>query len=250
MPKTENDNIFYEEIFNTNGTSYHSAMKLVPNARDTEFKTALSFLDLNPGDTLLDVPAGGGYLKAYCPDDIHYHGYDFSTCFGHNDIGINKCTETNIPMDDQSVDKIVCLAAMHHVEDRIGFYQEAKRLLKPNGRLVIADALLGSQQDYFLNSFVDQWTKLGHRGNFMQTTRETKDLASIGFETTFHDQHYTWVFESPEQAKSYCRLLFTLNKNPTDSQIDDQLDKLGTKKTSSQFLMNWSLGFITAKLTV
>lgn len=250
MTDAKDRKIFYEEIFNHNGASYHAAMELVPNARDEEFNTALSFVDLKPNDVVLDVPAGGGYLKRYLPDNIEYHAYDFSIGFGDNDINVNKCTETSIPMADNSVDYLFCLAAMHHVENRLGFYKEAKRVLKDNGTLIIADALLGGEQDNFLNTFVDQWNSLGHKGDFMQADREAKDLVTIGFESTFSDEKYYWTFDSPEQARSYCRLLFALNKNPSDTQIDQELQKLGTKKTSSQFLMGWRLGFITAKLTV
>jgi len=249
MHESSKGQIYYEELFNHNGASYHAAMKLVPNARDEEFNTALSFVDLNANDVVLDVPAGGGYLKSYLPDNIDYHAYDFSNGFSHNNIEINKCSETSIAMPDNSVDTIFCLAAMHHIENRLGFYQEAKRILKPDGTLLIADALVGSLQDSFLNTFVDRWNKLGHKGDFMQAERETKELAFIGFESTSSDEEYYWKFDSLEQARHYCRLLFAMDKNPSDNEVDVQLKLLGTKKTSSQFLMNWRLGFITAKLS-
>ena len=246
MTHIKDKNIYYEEIFNHNGASYHAAMELVPNARDEEFNTALSFLNLKANDVVLDVPAGGGYLKRYLPENIEYHAYDFSTGFGENIIEVNKCTETYIPIANQSVDHIVCLAAMHHVENRTGFYEEAKRILKPTGTLLIADVLLGSLQDDFLNSFVDKWNKLGHKGDFMQVEREAQELASVGFESSLIDKEYDWCFDSAVQARNYCRLLFAMNKNPSDRYIDKQIDRLGTKKTNSQFLMSWRLGFITA----
>ncbi len=241
---------YYEEIFNHSGASYHAAMKLLPNARDDEFRTALSFVNLKTNKVVVDVPAGGGYLKRYLPDDIEYHAYDFSTGFGNNEVEVNKCAESSIPMPDNSVDTLFCLAAMHHVENRLGFYQEARRILKPDGCLLIADVLLGSKQDDFLNIFVDQWNSLGHKGDFMQAKRETKELATVGFNSSFSDESYYWKFDSAEQANSYCRLLFAMDKNPSDRDIDKQIDKLGTKKTNSQFLMSWRLGFITAKLAV
>jgi len=246
MPDSPMEKLYYEDIFNQNGASYHKAMDLWPNARDKEFNTALTFLDLNSGDTVLDVPAGGGYLKAYLPDNVRYSGYDFSTGFGHDAGEIAKCSETDIPIADNSVDHIICLAALHHVENRTGFYAEAKRVLKANGTLLIGDIITGSTQDHFLNGFVDHWNKLGHQGDFILPRREAAELASVGMSSRYSEREYEWCFQSRVDAQDYFRLLFTMNKTPPTELLDQQLDKLGARQEDTQFTVQWHLGFIVA----
>ena len=43
----------------------------------------------------------------------------------------------NIPLDDNSVDAIVCLAVLEHVENPIQAYKEMHRVLKPGGYVFI-----------------------------------------------------------------------------------------------------------------
>ncbi|RBP52866.1 class I SAM-dependent methyltransferase [Arenicella xantha] len=240
---------YYAEIFKQNGASYHQAMQLQTNARDQEFLAALSYLELKKGDNILDVPAGGGYLKAYLPDGLDYLGYDFAGAFGHGQTNVTTCDETLIELPNNSVDNIICLAALHHVEDRLGFYQELKRILKPEGKLIIGDILQHSPQDAFLNNFVDQWNSLGHQGDFLQPQREQQELVSVGFRSELTQENFDWIFSNREQARDYFRLLFSMDKHPEDSAIDDAMEKLGTKSTSTHFYVNWCLGFISATIS-
>lgn len=247
MLDTKYDIKYYEEIFRVNGASYHKAMQLCPHARDVEFETALSFLNLKAGDSLLDVPAGGGYLKSYLPDGMHYYGFDFSGGFTHQSEDVDKCTETEIPLANNSVDHIVCLAAMHHVENRVGFYQECRRILKPGGMLLIGDVMSGSTQDTFLNQFVNQWNRLGHCGDFLRPEREQQDLNITGFDSRLEERSYSWSFKSLQEATHYFKLLFTMNLNPSEALIAEQIEILGAKKdASSRLNVNWHLGFVIA----
>ena len=238
---------YYAEIFNHSGASYHQAMELFPKARAEEFLGTLSLLRLEQGDCLLDVPAGGGYLKSYLGDDIDYLGLDFSAGFVDNK-NIIACSEANIPIDTNSVNKAVSLAAMHHVQDKTGFIKELSRCLVPNGVLVIGDVLSESKEASFLNGFVNRFNSLGHNGNFIDVDRDIILLNECGFSASHIVKNYRWHFQSETLCLDYLRLLFALDKQPTLSELANAINKLGVRQTSSGFHLNWSLSFLVAIL--
>jgi len=239
---------YYEEIFEQNGASYHHAMQTWPNVRDEEFAAALSHLDLSAAGKILDVPAGGGYLKRYLPASWKYLGRDFSGGFDDNHNLVVKCSEIDLGVPTSSFDVVICLAAMHHVENKEAFFQAVKTVLKPDGLFLIGDIVKGSNEAEFLNGFVDEWNHLGHEGDFIDAKRDTNLLKANGFDSTYNCHEYYWNFDDEQQAIDYFRHLFTLNKSPADDQLAAVIDRLGTTTTSSSFHIRWSLGFIEARL--
>lgn len=240
--------LYYEDIFKQNGASYHRAMQMCPAARDEEFGAVLSYLNANGGQ-LLDVPAGGGYLEPYLPRSWRYLGRDFSGGFDSAHNQVIKCTEVDLGVPDSSVDAVICLAALHHVENREAFYQAAKAALKPGGMFLIGDVVKGTKEDAFLNGFVDEWNHLGHEGDFIDEARDIAQLEACGFCPQYKRHDYHWNFESRAQAMDYFRLLFTLNKTPPDSELSVAIDRLGGGLTGNAYQTRWSLGFIQARLS-
>ena len=236
---------FYAEIFNHNGASYHQAMQQCPDARDEEFSIAVSLLNLNSGDRLLDVPAGGGYLKPYLPESIAYQTLEFSKGF-NAESQIQHCSETNLGIDEASVEKAICLAAMHHVENKLRFVQELRRSLVNGGTLLIGDVVMNSKEARFLNGFVNDWSSLGHCGDFIDFERDTRLLQSAGFTVQKMTKHYHWNFDSEESCNNYLRDLFALDQQPTPTLLSQETAKLGINRTHSSFHLSWSLGFILA----
>lgn len=238
----------YAEIFNHNGASYHHAMQLCPHARDEEFNAALSLLNLKVGDQLLDVPAGGAYLKGYLPESANYYGLEFSAGFDSK-FKLQLCSETQLNLETASIDKAICLAAMHHVQDKAGFLKELRRCLKTGGTLLIGDVIENTKQAYFLNGFVDQWNALGHKGDFINVERDTEFLKNAGFVSRHVIKHYHWSFDSQLECQQYIRHLFVLDKHPNDELLIQAISTLGSKKNDSKFYLQWSLGFLVATAT-
>ena len=102
---------------------------------------------IRPNDIVLDLGCGNGrYLPLIKEKAGKYFGVDNSGEL----IGLAKnrypgenfqtADALELPFEDNFFDKIYCLAVLHHIpseELRLKFFQEAKRVLKPGGILIL-----------------------------------------------------------------------------------------------------------------
>jgi ubiquinone/menaquinone biosynthesis C-methylase UbiE len=98
------------------------------------------------GLTILDAGAGESQFKKYC-SHLKYISQDFAQYNGDGNIGLQTGTWdnsqldivsdiTSIPLEDNSVDAIMCTEVFEHIPNPIGAIKEFSRLLKPGGFLL------------------------------------------------------------------------------------------------------------------
>ncbi|NKB58155.1 MAG: methyltransferase domain-containing protein [Alphaproteobacteria bacterium] len=84
-----------------------------------------------PGRTL-EVGGGSGNLKAFAPDvvstDMFATGWLDAVCDAHR-----------LPFSAESFDNIVMFDVLHHLERPARFFEEASRILRPGGRVVLLE---------------------------------------------------------------------------------------------------------------
>lgn len=240
----------YEEIFKKRAWSYHQAMELCPSARVTEFSLAVECLDIASGMTLYDIPSGGGYLKQFVTvDNINYVFVESSSNFASHcpdELGCSALLSslTALPLAPRSADRILSLAAIHHVEDKQQFFEQCLNLLKPEGLLVVADVEGGSNTAGFLNEFVDQYNSMGHKGTFLTKTIG-RSLESSGFEVVKNKyESFTWEFNSVPQMLSFCRGLFGLDLATDEDILVGVKEYLGFDEGADTVSVNWSLRYL------
>lgn len=245
----------YEQIFRRRADAYQQAMTLIPTAREREFRLAVEAARIKPGDVVCDAPAGGGYLRAYLPPGIgRYLAVETAPDFiGHCQLGDNdRIIESpldRIELEDSSVDVCINLAGSHHLEDKRAFFREAARILKPGGRLVLADVEAGTDVDRFLNVFVDAHNSMGHTGIFL-TGATADEIAACGFEIEGNAvESFAWVFPNRSAVGTFCKLLFGMDKAGEDEVLGAAEEILGLKRDPGAVNMTWSLRFITAVLS-
>ena len=76
----------YRVIFQERAKDYHFAMQQFPNVRSNEFDRLIMSTDFSTIHTILDVPAGGGYLKKFVPSGVNVISTDFSEGFSNDNI--------------------------------------------------------------------------------------------------------------------------------------------------------------------
>ncbi len=108
---------------------------------------------LQPGERVLDAGCGSGRLIPVICERIGEQGslveLDFAP--GMLALGRGKASGANVvfvagdahslPLPDKDFDKVIALALLPHLDDRLVALKEFRRVLKPNGMLVIAHQL-------------------------------------------------------------------------------------------------------------
>lgn len=237
----------YDEIFEQRATTYHRAMEAFPNAREAEFQLVTQAVRPRTGQVLCDMPAGGGYLRSWLPEDITYLGVETTNEFaslcrpGPNDT-IIRSPLTALEIETAHIDVGVSLAGVHHLPDRVAFFSEVHRILKPKSLFVLMDVESDTPTDTFLNGFLNEANSMGHKGDFLGAhTRD--ELESVGFEILSDSvPHCPWRFSDRASMCRFVSMLLGVDKvddTATGAAIDEIL---GTRRApDGSLLMNWSL---------
>lgn len=118
------------------------------------------------------------------------------------------CAPTSaVPIKDNFADVVAILVGLHHRSDRAAIFTEARRILKPGGRIVVAEVQAGSTTAAYLDSVPM------HRGLYPVSL--AAEMAAAGFVDCVEDVvDCPWVFDSEEQARAYVEALFAAPVEP------------------------------------
>lgn len=241
----------YQDLFEVRGSSYDLAMRQHPGARAAEFQQIVERANLSAGMHVADVPAGGGYLRAYLPGHVVWSGHEPCTSFQAEVCASTPLAHQQLlplPWHDHSMDVVISLAGVHHIEDKRALFSECLRVTKPGGMLALSDVAAHSDVALFLDQFVDAHNSTGHRGTYLDQ-RTLDELEESGWTVhTNESVRYHWCFEDHVGMADFCRKLFDL-RNTSDVTIQKAIEKrLGIDKLPSGRLgMRWSLMTITAR---
>jgi ubiquinone/menaquinone biosynthesis C-methylase UbiE len=131
---------------------------------------------LNPASdwTVVDIATGGGHVtKALSPHVSHIFATDLThqmlesakkhineTC---SNVWYVLADAEALPFLDQSFDTLVCRIAAHHFPNPKKFVEEAYRVLKPGGKLLLIDNI--APEEPTLDTFMNTLEKLRDRSH-------------------------------------------------------------------------------------
>ena len=129
----------------------------------------LAQVALGDGDHLLDVACGNGaLLEALCKKaHINAYGVDLSEKMivaararvPAASFAVGPCTP--LPFGSESMDCITVSCAFHHFEDPKAFAAECMRVLKPRGRLYMAEPFFTPVIRWLANTLVFPFSRAG-----------------------------------------------------------------------------------------
>jgi SAM-dependent methyltransferase len=216
----------YLKSFTNRTHSYLNAVEIYEDVLHEEIITAINNLHLKKNDVLLNIFAGGTPIDKYIKQELNikYLAFDMHTEFLTNSI--HKCSVDKIPLKTNSVNKIICLATLHHlnIDERNILYNELNRILVHGGTLVIADVISNSPQAKWLNEFVDKYNTNGHKGLFF-TNDDSELIERCGFNVDVSINKYNWNFKDKECLLNFCKLLFGLNLCTDDNLLLNSIKK-------------------------
>jgi ubiquinone/menaquinone biosynthesis C-methylase UbiE len=125
----------------------------------THHKVLEIFRSLGSGGKVLEIPAGEGAL-AWRLSKLGFEvtGGDVDPAFFK--VPFLKCISLDMnhrfPLEDGSFDYISCIEGIEHLENHFGFVRECRRVLRPQGYLVLSTPNIlniASRLKYFLSGF-------------------------------------------------------------------------------------------------
>jgi SAM-dependent methyltransferase len=239
----------YEKLFQLRGSAYDSAMQAFPNARQEEFLQVIAAAKLKPGMRVLDVPAGGGYLRGFLPPGCHWVGHEPCSAFtNHGSVAGQDADLLPLPFAANTFDAVISLAGIHHMEDKSAFFSECHRVLKPEGVLALSDVAEGSATARFLDGFVGAHNSTGHSGLYLNAATGYR-LARVGFAVDVcSTNQFHWRFASRGDLGTFCRGLFDVIGASPDTVANAVANELGVDLLPGGICaMRWSLLTITAR---
>jgi len=235
-------NLDYADIFAVRGHRYHHAMTRVPGARRFEFARLFDRHPVLPGESLLDLPAGGGYLRAHLPEGVRTTSRELTG-------GFQADTEVLGPGDWAlgRFDHVVCLAALHHIEDQPGFLARLAGHVGPGGTLHVADVAAGTGLARFLDGFVGRYNETGHEGRYLDPDRLPLTDALRARVTRADEVDCPWAFADEARMLDFCANLFGLQDCPVDALRDALERDVGVDRGPDGVALRWRLLYLDVR---
>ena len=240
----------YNTIFTHRAKSYIYAIQTYPHVLEKEFETAVSMCRLKDGDVFVNIPGACENLREYIPNGIKYLPFETNEVLAKM-MDVSASTFSLIPCENNSVDKVLSLASLHHLtnDERRVFYKEVARILRPSGMFVIGDVYVNSKQDAWLNKFVNMYNPLGHCGMFWNVVNRSdiQVLEEAGFDVDMEIKSYYWNFPTKESMVDFSKYLFGLDK-ATDEEIMEGL-RVYLDADFKTYRFEWELVYFTARVS-
>ena len=135
---------------------------------------ALSYLDINNGDVVLDVGCGGGRTVSKLCNLVgsgKAYGIDYSELcvkkaksYNNKNVLCKKAvilqaSVSQIPFDDNMFDKVTAVETYYFWPDKLNDLKEVNRVLKPGGKLMLVFEMLFDENN------PDKWTAVEEKLN-------------------------------------------------------------------------------------
>jgi arsenite methyltransferase len=155
----------------------------------------VALASLKEGETVLDLGSGGGidvFLAAKkvgqtgkvigvdMTEEMVARAKALALKHGYKNVGFRLGEIENLPVEDETVDVIISNCVINLSPDKLKVFQEAYRVLKPNGRLMVSDHVTQGELPKDVRNSFDAWA--GCIAGALEKTEYLDKIKQAGFQ--------------------------------------------------------------------
>lgn len=235
---------------------YKEALEEFPNARSEDIAMMKKFLTPKPRERILEIGAGNGYFSEHISELIGEHGRLIVADPSLEQLeNIKNLSKNNIDtiqfvqigsetanLEKQKVDAIWSCGAMHHISQKRKSFENMKRILKENGRVVIADVLVGSKLARHFDDKVAKYCITGHEVSFLSKEYIESLCYLCGFaKPEFYEVNLKWKFDKKSEIGVFLHKLHAMTTATPEECLKGAEKILGITKKKGSYYLQWPL---------
>lgn len=240
---------------------YKEVMAEMPDSREEERLLCLEVLAPKPFEHIVEAGAGGGFFSASIARAI-YPGtlvvtdpspdqLDGVPRLGNIQIvsaGAERLPVGSEPLTSGTFDAVWSAGSFHHVPNKSAAFSRFFELLKPGGRLVIADVFAGSALARHFDLEVAKHCITGHEVSFLSQELADSLAYLAGFEVpSFHERTIHWKFRSMRELGNFLYKIHAMTKSSPDECAERAAEILGVEYRDGMYCLAWPLTVLFAR---
>jgi arsenite methyltransferase len=235
---------------------YRECLREFPHARDEDIEVMKKYLAPKDNEIVLEIGAGSGFFSGILSDmvrklivsDPSKEQLEEVNELKRKNIELREEGADALTLGKEKVDAIWSFGAMHHCFNKTKAFQNFARILKKNGRLILADVWHGSKLAEHFDTQVAKFCITGHEVAFW-----TDDFAeSLCFLTGFEkpkifDLNIQWKFDTKEEVGTFLYKIHAMTKTTSKECLKGGGEILGIEKKGGKFCLNWPMKVMISK---
>lgn len=174
----------------------------------------VALASLKEGETVLDLGSGGGIDVFLASKRVGSHGKVIGVDMTEEMVARAKASALkhsyknvefhlgeieNLPVEDETVDVIISNCVINLSPDKLKVFQEAYRVLKPNGRLMVSDLVTEGELPEEIRKSFDAWA--GCIAGALEKSEYLETIKRAGFKNVKIISGRTYTIDVSQELK-------------------------------------------------
>ncbi len=235
---------------------YKECLREFPHARDEDIEVMKKYLAPKENEVVLEVGAGSGFFSGILSDMVNQlivsdpsnEQLEEVKSLKKKNIKLIEEGADTLTLEKEIVDAIWSFGAIHHCFNKTKSFQNFARILKKNGRIIIADVWHGSKLAKHFDDKVAKFCVTGHEVAFW-TDEFAESLCFLsGLEKPkIYDLNIKWKFKTKEEIGTFLYKIHAMTKTTPQECLKGAEEILGIEKKNGMYCLNWPMKVMISK---